>query len=452
MHPDDSARLQAACTDAGLEALRWVTAAAVPAKGGLTWPDMTVPGSPRGDDLYEGTASVLAALAQARLSGHIEYDDVARAAAGRLIALVPDSPGDLARPGMPGTSGNQGGPASGTGPDGPGGPDLGLYTGASGMAAALRMWYLASGDREALDSAQSMVRAMAGLVTKAAAEGRPLTPWRDIIEGEAGILLVLLRVGEPDDAAAAATSVADQLIDQAIWIDGLPDWYPHADHPQFLPNFSHGLSGIGFALAAAARPLGRPDLLNLAELAGRRLVGLGQRPDGTIAVPHSFPPADPEFTVSYGWCHGPVGTLRLFELLDRLSPGRGWDGYAEAATQAVRRSGLPDRLYPGFWDNLGQCCGTAGVGEMALDRYQRSGDPSWLAWAAELAADVLARRTADSSGVRWSNTEHRASPPELEPAVGFMQGAAGIAAWLLRLAAVASDGPEVPAPWWPDRP
>jgi lantibiotic modifying enzyme len=435
MHPDDRARLQAECTDAGLEALRWVAGRAVPAEGGVTWPDMTMPGSPRGDDLYEGTASVLAALAQARLCGHIEYDEVARSAASRLITLISD----------PAASGE-------TGPDGSGEPDLGLYTGICGMAAALRMWYLASGDRQALNSAQAIVRAVAGQVTNAAAHGRPVTRWRDIIEGEAGILLVLLRVGEPDDAAPAASTVADQLIDQVTWIDGLPDWYPHADHPQFLPNFSHGLAGIGFALAAAARPLGRPDLLNLAQMAGRRLVKLGQRPDGTLAVPHSLPPADPEVTVTYGWCHGPVGTLRLFELLNGLCPGQGWDRHAGAARQAVRRSGLPARLYPGFWDNLGQCCGTAGVGEMALDRYQRAGDPSWLAWAGELAADVLARRTADASGVRWSNTEHRASPPELEPAVGFMQGAAGIAAWLLRLAAVIGDGSRVPVPWWPDRP
>ncbi len=438
MHPDDSARLRADCTTTGLGALRWVTAAGIPADGGLTWPETTRPDARRSDDLYEGTAGVLAALAEARLGGCTEFDEAARAAAGRLTALIPAKPGD--------------------------GADLdpGLYTGLSGMAAALRMWFLASGDQQALDAAHAMVRALASRVALAAAAGQPVTPWRDIIAGEAGLLLVLIGVGDGtggdgndsdgDGSNTAAGIVADQLLAQIVWVDGLPDWHPHVDHPAFLPNFSHGLSGIGFALAAASGPLARPDLLDLAERAGQRLVRLGQRSDGTLAVPHSFPPADRAVTVCYGWCHGPVGTLRLFELLDRLRPGRGWDGHAEAARQAVRRSGLPARLYPGFWDNLGQCCGTAGVGEMALDRYQRTGDEPWLGWAADLAADVLARRTADGSGVRWSHTEHRASPPELEPGVGFMQGAAGIAAWLLRLARVLGDGQAAPVLWWPDRP
>jgi hypothetical protein len=47
-------------------------------------------------------------------------------------------------------------------------------------------------------------------------------------------------------------------------------------------------------------------------------------------------------------------------------------------------------------------------------------------------------------GVAWSNTEHTATPPELPPEPGFMQGAAGIAGWLARL-----DAPSTPAvvPW-----
>ncbi|HEX9064998.1 MAG TPA: lanthionine synthetase LanC family protein [Streptosporangiaceae bacterium] len=428
MHPDVSAHRPAGISTVATESLRWVTAAGVPAEGGLTWPETRLPGARRTDDLYDGTAGVLAALAQARLAGCTEFDDFAAAAAGRLAALAPDTV-----------------------------TDPGLYTGLAGMAAALRMWFLTSGDRGALDAAQAMVRALAWRVSRTAEAGQPVSPWRDIMAGEAGILLVLVRAGDgdgtsDDDVLAAAAAVADSLVAQATWTDGSPDWHPRADFPVFHPNFSHGLAGIGFALAASAGPLGRPDLLELAVLAGQRLVSLGQRPDGTLAVPHQFPPEGPEPALCYGWCHGPAGTLRLFELLVRLRPGQGWELQAEAARRAVRRSGLPARLHPGFWDNLGQCCGTAGVGEMALDRYQATGDASWLGWAAELAADVLARQTADPDGVRWSHTEHRVTPPELEPGTGFMQGAAGIAAWLLRLDLVSREGPGAPVPWWPDRP
>jgi Lanthionine synthetase C-like protein len=191
--------------------------------------------------------------------------------------------------------------------------------------------------------------------------------------------------------------------------------------------------------------------ITLAASAGRRLVRLGTRLDGTLAVPSSIPPADPDAPASYGWCHGPTGTLRLFQLLDLLQPGEGWADQAEACRRAVRASGLPARLFPGFWDNIGQCCGTAGVGEMALDRYQETGDDQWLAWAGTLAGDVLDRCVADDGGARWSQTEHSLSPPDLEPGVGWMQGAAGIAGWLLRLARVERDGPAARRISWPDR-
>ena len=98
-----------------------------------------------------------------------------------------------------------------------------------------------------------------------------------------------------------------------------------------MPNFSHGAAGIGFVLATASGPLGRPDLLRLAAAAGRRLERLGRRPDGTLAVPHSIPQHPRADPVSYGWCHGAAGTGRLFTLLERLRPGEGWAGCAAAA-------------------------------------------------------------------------------------------------------------------------
>lgn len=88
---------------------------------------------------------------------------------------------------------------------------------------------------------------------------------------------------------------------------------------------------------------------------------------------------------------------------------------------------------------------------MALDRYQETGDIEWLEWAADLAGDVLDRRIDDGAGIRWSNTEHRLSPPELEPDLGWMQGAAGIACWLLRLARVQREGVSARQIRWPDR-
>jgi hypothetical protein len=76
-----------------------------------------------------------------------------------------------------------------------------------------------------------------------------------------------------------------------------------------------------------------------------------------------------------------------------------------------------------------------------------------LDWAGLLAADVAGRALTTPQGLTWSNTEHTATPPDLPPEPGLMQGAAGIAGWLARLHALHTrpDGPAFvtrPGPGW----
>ena len=440
METDHDVTVQHEAKAAARAALRWVTGAGIAVDGAMTWPSTRVPGAPLSDDLYFGTAGILAALAEARLGGLTEFDGHARAAAERLRQLV-----RRAASGPVSSCPHELEPEADE-------PDLSLYTGLGGVVAALAMWAQVSGDAQAGEDARALIEVIA---SRAMAE-REVLRWHDLMSGQAGVMLVLVTCGDVTAGGAwarrAAADLADGLLASARWVDGLPDWYPRKDLPVYQPNFSHGLAGISYAFAAAGHALGREDLIDVAVLGARRLVQLGSQPDSTLAVPRSIPPSDPLPAVAYGWCHGPTGTLRLFELLDRLKAGTGWAQYAEAGRRAVRSSGIPARLYPGFWDNLGQCCGTSGVGEMALDRYQQTGDKDWLAWAESLAVDVINRSIQDESGVRWAHTEHRADPPELEPAVGYMQGTAGIASWLLRLSRVQSDGPEAERIAWPDRP
>jgi lantibiotic modifying enzyme len=419
--------------DAAREALRWVTGISVTTAGGSTWPLTAAADAPLSDDLYDGTAGVLVALAEARLSGITEFDDHARAAALRLRAIASAGADRFAAPDNT--------------DDEPGRLDLGLYTGLSGCAAALSRWASAAADAESAAAAE----VIAADISRTVATGNPVSAWLDLIRGNAGIIVTLIDLcGQ--DAGPAIAVLAEQIVAQARSIDGQPDWYPRAGQPVFFPNFSHGAAGIGYALAAASQALRREDLLDLARAAGQRLVRLGSRPDGTLAVPGRIEVTGEESGVSYGWCHGPTGTMRLFELLERLDPGDHWADAVRAAARAVRTSGLPARLYPGFWDNLGQCCGSAGVGEMALDRYAQTGDTQWLQWAVSLAGDVLDRRIEDDAGIRWSHTEHRQQPPGLDPQVGWMQGAAGIAGWLLRLARAEREGASAQRIRLPDQP
>ena len=100
---------------------------------------------------------------------------------------------------------------------------------------------------------------------------------------------------------------------------------------------------------------------------------------------------------------------------------------------------------------------TAGVGDVLLDAAQDCTDRAragTLLRAARGMGDALVERTIrDDAGARWRFLEHRQDLPLLPPGTSWMQGAAGIAAFLLRLARVTDDGlcaPVVDRPdqWW----
>jgi hypothetical protein len=98
------------------------------------------------------------------------------------------------------------------------------------------------------------------------------------------------------------------------------------------------------------------------------------------------------------------------------------------------------RLHPGFWDSDGRCCSTAGVGEVFLDSWQRCGDADDLEFALHLADTLVERAALDGPHAYWRFTEHRDPEPLLPPGVGWMQGAAGIAAVLFRVSRVMQPG------------
>ena len=225
-----------------------------------------------------------------------------------------------------------------------------------------------------------------------------------------------------------------------------------------MPNWSHGLAGIAGSLAAAGVGLGRPDLVDAARLGAEHLVTLADTGDGGMRLPHVIPDQDGLDTYTYTWCHGPAGTSLLFAALDRAGvagvAGRSAYDWERACLRSLRVSGIPERRYPGFWDNDGRCCGTAGVGDVVLNVWQRHGHDDDLAFAVTLADAVVDRAIHDRDGrVYWRFVEHRNDDPLLPPGVGWMQGAAGIAAYLFRLARVLEQGRDADAvarmdTWW----
>jgi hypothetical protein len=144
---------------------------------------------------------------------------------------------------------------------------------------------------------------------------------------------------------------------------------------------------------------------------------------------------DPGGTDLYplGWCHGPVGLGWLFRQLEISTGSDEWRVWLRRAARTDRISGIPERRHPGFWDNVGRCCGSASVAEFFLDLHRLEGRPDDLEFARILLDDILVRATVDGSGMRWSNYEHRAAEPDLPPETTYLQGASGIASTIMRL-------------------
>jgi len=397
--------------EAAHDSLRWVISAGLPAPVGSWWPpDSTIQALPS-DALYDGGPGVLLAMAQAALDG---VEQPAQGAVERLAALCRT----------------------------PGRSQPGLYTGLAGQATALTVWGQVTGDATALEAASAGLHRL----TEAWGEESGWIPVDDIIMGDAGVVAALLAYGD-DEVKGWLPPALAQLAAAGQDAEGGKDWPIQG---MCMPGFSHGTAGVGYVLARAVEVTGDNAVLAAAVSAGERMVALGDRGDGTWLAPHSVPQQEWAAPHSFGWCHGPTGSLRLFAVLHRLRPEAGWNQWVVAARRAVRESGLPERKEPGFWDNHGQCCGTAGVGEMALDAYSDTQDPDWLAWAVELAENLLGHAIVDEQGTRWSNTEHTATSPVLTPAVGWSQGAAGIASFLLRLARTCEQGSSAPTVRLPD--
>ncbi|MFI5245465.1 MAG: lanthionine synthetase LanC family protein [Gemmatimonadales bacterium] len=397
--------------DAALRAEHWLRSVGIDSARGRSWP--AVPGDARRnapeDDLYSGAPGVaLFYLDLHAFTGEKRYLDEAVRGALDIAASIPESAGGVR--------------------------EAGLYAGLAGHLFVLQAVHRASGREELLSAARRGAKVLAEAAKGTSDGGVAWNDVTDIISGSAGIGLALLTMRDlmGDQAVDLARKSGDHLLALAKPVtDGQRKWRMDPTFPREMPNFSHGTAGIAYFLATLSAHGGERKHLDAALDGGRYLRAIAAPSGDGFVIRHHD--GDGAQLFYLGWCHGPAGTSILWNALTALDARGGWSETAEGAARGLLATGVPEKRTAGFWNNISQCCGNAGVAEYFLERFGRTGRAADLAYARRQADDLLNRSTIEGGGERWVQAENRVSPADTAAQTGWMQGAAGVGAMLLHL-------------------
>ena len=396
--------------DAALSAERFIRRARQQTGAGVAWPADPVKPDSVSPDLYNGMAGVVPFYLELwKVTGRPEFLREAEAGARELMTRVSD--------------------------------DSGFYTGLAGTSWVVERVTAFGGSRNLVSDARRLVSDLVSR-SRSVGQGAEWNESTDIISGSAGIGLALLhydRALEMPQAREAAVKAGAHLLELGEPAEGGLTWLMTPSFKRNMPNFSHGTAGVGYFLARLHRATGEARFREGAEAAARYLTAISvSKGDGTVIRHHD---GDGENLFYLSWCHGPAGTARLFyELASQGNTTMGT--WVPRLARGISAMGVPARS-PGFWENISQCCGNAGVIQFALDQKN-------LSYAQTVTADLMSRATRDGDALKWVQAENRIQPENVVAQTGFMQGAAGVGTVLLHL-----DAAERNAKWdvtFPDSP
>ena len=390
--------------DVALEAARWIRASAAPADQGSVWPSDPRDSKSVNDSLYAGTPGVILFFLEAyRSTGDQSFLKDARSGADHLLATLANE------------------------------KESGLYTGIAGIGFALTETFKATGESKYRQGALRCAQLL-GERARKVGKGIEWNDTTDIIAGGAGIGLYLLYAArELKEPAFRELAIQDahRLIELGMPEENGMKWRMNPSFARLMPNFSHGTAGIAYFLATLYQETKSREFLDAA-LAGAKYLRAVARTDNDVClIFHNEPEGKDLYYL--GWCHGPVGTARLFYRLYQVTGDRVWMDWVKKSARGIIESGIPEKQTPGFWNNVSQCCGSAGVAEFFLNLHKVTGDPAYLGFSKRVTAQLLAKGTRDRDGMRWIQAEHRIRPELLVAQTGYMQGAAGIGVLLLHL-------------------
>ena len=248
--------------------------------------------------------------------------------------------------------------------------------------------------------------------------------------GTGAFLLYADRELHHPKAKELAKKVGNYLIANAIKTPAGNNWVmvPDTLKSPIMPNFAYGAAGISYFLLQLYEQTGQQLYLDEA-LKGVSFLNSISNEQGLIY--HHSP--DGKNLFYYGFCQGPAGTTHLYKKLYDVTKDEQYQQKIKLLANTMLNKDLFDKNDKGIWNNVGQCCGTSGIGDYYLYLYHTYNDPRYLDAAKALAAHLIEHSSTDAHGIKWVQAESRARPNDLVAQTGYMQGAAGVASFLIHL-------------------
>lgn len=242
-------------------------------------------------------------------------------------------------------------------------------------------------------------------------EAQPDRSRLDVIDGSAGAIAALLSLHTRTEAAVRH---GELLLDEASRSEDGWSWKTIGGS-QNLTGFSHGASGIGWALLELHR-VTREDRFREAALEAFRY-----ERSCFNGVERNWPDfRETEVSYPVHWCHGAAGIglcrLRAWQLL----------GCANLLEEARAALGTIER-YSASLGNFSLCHGRAGNADVLIYAADVLGEKSWLRSAEAIAQEGVER--FERRGIPWP-----CGLPGAGETPGLMLGLAGIGYFYLRLA------------------
>lgn len=236
----------------------------------------------------------------------------------------------------------------------------------------------------------------------------------DVLGGSAGALLATLAVYDAvgaDRLVDRAIEIGDHLLEHRTQTHTEYRGWPSTASSKSLTGFSHGATGIAYALTRLYDACERPRFRDAAEEALRyeRAVYSAEHANWPDYRPDAQGRMD-------AWCHGRTGALlgrigirklgHFDEIVDLSALDR--------VTTDVR--GSQDQL----------CCGNAGRASTLLEAWKHTGDETYRRRAEDLVTAVLERRSENGCFAFPTHTPRLYNP-------SLFMGAAGVGHALLRV-------------------